>query len=94
MVLPEPGLLGALLLSRGGGRAGHSRQMLVRGGDAEVSSWQRMDLYRFWKRCPLLRFRRLKVTAFPVSNRFMTIDIGASPVRSSRWKWFGMSGQA
>jgi hypothetical protein len=32
----------------------------------------------------------LKRTAYPVSKRFMTIDIGTSPVRSSRWKWFGM----
>jgi hypothetical protein len=33
----------------------------------------------------------LKLTAYPVSNRFMTIDIGTSPVRSSRWKWFGIA---
>ena len=37
---------------------------------------------------------KIRILSYPVSNRFMTIDIGTFPVRSSRWKWFGMRAQA
>ena len=48
------------------------------------SSSQMTDLYRFWKRWPLLLWRLLKVTAYPVMRRRMTLLSGVEPVRKRR----------